>query len=103
MKTFGVVLRRGKGVPFETLVEDACASGATPKGTVLTLLSVYRDLKRQIAAFDRELRCYVRTSEVCRRLMTIPGIGPLTAVAFVTAVDDPSKFANHETLGRILG
>jgi transposase len=103
LKTFGVVLRRGKGVPFENLVEDACASGATPKGTVLTLLSVYRDLKRQIAAFDRELRCYVRTSEVCRRLMTIPGIGPLTAAAFVTAVDDPSKFAKSRNVGAYLG
>lgn len=70
---------------------------------MLTLLSVYRDLKRQIAAFDRELRCYVRTSGVCRRLMTIPGIGPLTAAAFVTAVDDPSKFAKSRNVGAYLG
>ena len=45
----------------------------------------------------------VRTSEVCRRLMTIPGIGPLTAAAFVTAVDDPSKFAKSRNVGAYLG
>jgi transposase len=103
LRTFGLVLRRGRGVPFERLVQDACASGAAPKATVLTLLSVYQDLKRQIAAFDREVRRYVRGNDVCRRLMTIPGIGPLTAAAFVTAVDDPSKFAKSRSVGAYLG
>lgn len=103
LKTFGAVLRRGKGVSFERLVEDACGSTGMPKVTVLTLLSVYRDLKRQIAAFDSEVRRYVRASEVCRRLMTIPGIGPLTAAAFVTVVDNPSKFAKSRSVGAYLG
>ncbi len=35
--------------------------------------------------------------------MTIPGIGALTAVAFVTAVDDPSKFAKSSSVGAYLG
>jgi transposase len=32
-----------------------------------------------------------RASEACRRLMTIPGVGELIALAFVAAIDDPSR------------
>lgn len=104
LKTFGVVLKRRSGLPFEKLVIEACGQDDCPAvHTVRSLLTVYSGLKQQIRSLDRELLGYARGSEVCRRLMTIPGIGPLSAIAFVTAIDDPSRFAKSSSVGAYLG
>lgn len=104
LKTFGVVLRRRDGLSFETLVREACAPNAGRVGhTVHALLTVYSGLKQQILCLDRELARYARGSATCRRLMSIPGIGLLTAIAFITAIDDPVRFAKSSSVGAYLG
>src|SRR5256714_14644839 len=45
-----------------------------------------------IVAIDGDIRRMVRASDACRRLMSIPGVGQLTALAFTAAVDDPKRF-----------
>ena len=39
----------------------------------------------------------------CRQLMTVPGVGPLTAVAYVTTIDDPDRFHRSRDVGAHLG
>jgi transposase len=60
--------------------------------TVRSLLCVYSGLKEQIRHMDRELIDCARKSDVCRQLMTIPGVGVLTALAFVTATTSVTYF-----------
>ena len=104
LKTFGVVLRRRDGLTFEALVNEACLqAGNRLSHTINSLPSVYAGLKQQILCLDRELIRYARESEICRRLMTIPGIGILTAIAFVTTIDDPVRFAKSSSVGAYLG
>jgi len=104
LKTFGIVLTRRTGAPFERLVKEACNDDASMLNrTVHSLLSVYTGLKSQIHCLDRELLAYARKSAVSRHLMSIPGVGVLTALAFVTAVDDPTKFAKSRSVGAYLG
>ncbi len=58
------------------------------------------------AEFDRLHRMWlevVRGDPLCRRLMTIPGVGPITALAFKTAVDIPQRFAKSKTVGAHFG
>lgn len=43
----------------------------------------------KVTALERQLLRRARRHEVCHRLMTVPGVGPLTALAFVTTVDEP--------------
>ena len=43
-----------------------------------------------VVAIDADIKRMVRASDACRRLMSIPGVGQLTALAFTAAVDDPS-------------
>jgi len=45
----------------------------------------------------------VRASDACRRLMSIPGVGQLTALAFTAAVDDPRRFRRSRDIGAYLG
>jgi transposase len=44
-----------------------------------------------------------RRDEVCRRLMTVPGVGPVTALSFCSAVDDPLRFSRSRAVGAHFG
>jgi transposase len=56
-----------------------------------------------VAAIDADMRRMTRASEPCRRLMTIPGVGQLTVLAFVAAIDDPSRIRRSRDVGAYLG
>ena len=56
-----------------------------------------------VAAIDADIRRMTRASGACRRLMTIPGVGQLTALAFVAAIDDPSRIHRSRDIGAYLG
>jgi len=45
----------------------------------------------------------VRRDELCRRFMRIPGVGPSSALAFKTVVDDPRRFRHSRTVGAYFG
>jgi transposase len=55
------------------------------------------------AAIDADMRRMTTASLACRRLMTIPGVGQLTAFAFVAAIDDPSRIRRSRDVGAYLG
>jgi transposase len=56
-----------------------------------------------VAAIDADIKKMARVSGACRRLMTIPGVGQLTALAFTAAVDDPERFRRSRDIGAYLG
>jgi transposase len=103
LKTFGIILTRRTGAPFERLVTEACDDDSMLGRTVHSLLAVYVGLKSQIHRLDRELIAFARKSAVSRQLMSIPGVGVLTALAFVTAIVDPAKFSKSRSVGAYLG
>ena len=56
-----------------------------------------------VAAIDADIRRMTRASAACQRLMTIQGVGQLTALAFVAAIDDPSRIRRSRDIGAYLG
>lgn len=78
-----------RNLPVPTYIEQALISIET--------------LNAQVLASDREMRKRARASELCRRLMTVPGVGPVTALAFVAAIDDVSRFPHAYRLQSYLG
>ena len=56
-----------------------------------------------VATIDADIRRMTRASAACRRLMTIRGVGQLTALAFVAAIDDPSRIRRSRDIGAYLG
>ena len=53
-----------------------------------------------------DLPCFflmVAQSELCRRLMAIPGVGPVTALSFMTAIDDPTRFRRSRDVAAYFG
>lgn len=67
------------------------------------LLEVRSKLRENFAALHRKLLAFVRDNEVCRRLTTIPGVGPVMALAYTATVDIPARFRNSKAVGPIFG
>ena len=104
LKTFGIVLPRTHRTSLENLVEEQHFGGTPMLGdTLRSLVAVYKALKGQIKGLDRQLQACARQSPVCRLLMTVPGVGPLTALAFVSTVDDPKRFSKSRNVGAYFG
>lgn len=103
-KTFGVILKPQRRQGFEMLVQNACdGEGRMVADTVTAMLTVYKGLKQQIRLIETQLIAYAKDNVACRLIMSIPGIGPLTAIAFTTAIDDPHRFAKSRAVAAYLG
>ena len=72
---------------------EALAEGNPVLAPLVTCLNeVRRHVAAQISALDREIGRIVRNDTTLRRFVTVPGVGPITALAFVSTIDDPSRF-----------
>ena len=60
-------------------------------------------LRAEFARLHRRMLAIVRGDAVCRRLMTVPGVGALVALTFKTAVDDPERFRRAKAVGAHFG
>lgn len=67
------------------------------------LLTSIEDLTKQIKASDKQVREIAKSCDVCQRLMTTPGVGPLTAVRFVATLDDHTRFSSAHGVQSYLG
>ena len=103
LKTFGLVISRASGKGFEDRVREI-SKGQVELGIVIdSLLTVWRSICEQIEGMDRIIGAHARQNPVCRRLMTVPGVGPVTALAFTAVIDDPGRFRKSSSVGAYLG
>jgi transposase len=66
-------------------------------------LALLDALKLQVKAADQQLLKLADEHPVCRKLMTTPGVGPVTAVRFVAALDDVTRFRDGHAVASYLG
>lgn len=100
---FGVRLPRGLSPMFIKRALQAGEGIDGLSGAMRGLLEARAAVLTAIAAIDLDMKRLARSSDACRRLMTIPGVGHLTALAFVAAVDDVGRFRRSRELGPYLG
>jgi transposase len=58
---------------------------------------------RITAGFERHVRQLAKEDPVCRRLMSMPGIGAVVALTYRSAVDDPARFTSSKKVGPWVG
>lgn len=102
LRSFGIRLPKGVGgfvarVRMQLTEHPNLAIVAEP------LLDVRRSLDQSLDKLDREVGRRVKADPVCRRLMSVPGVGPVTALCFVSTIDDPTRFTKSRTVGAYLG
>lgn len=103
LKTFGVVLAPGKGGTFEKMVMSRCPDDAAIRSAIEALLCAWRVAGERQRALDAQLIRLARSTDVCHRMMSVPGVGAITALTFVTAIDDPKRFGRCGDVGAYLG
>jgi transposase len=103
MKTFGLLVPAGKGSTFEKNVRRLLVDQEGLARIVLPILEAWRSMRVRAAELGRQLVAGARQSEACRILMSIPGIGAITATSFSTAIEDPENFKKSRSVGAWLG
>jgi transposase len=78
-------------------------SATTLPAYVERQLQLIETLSEQIAEADRELKKIANEDPVCSRLMTVPGVGPVTAVRFAAALDEVERFDDVHAVASYLG
>ncbi|MCW2286818.1 transposase [Rhodoblastus acidophilus] len=95
----GLVTRKS----FESRVRELCAGQMMLEQICSAMLAARSSLLAEYSKLHKEMLSIVRKDEVCRRLMTTPGVGPLVAITFKTAVDDPERISKSKAIGPLFG
>ena len=103
LKTFGLLPGGVRGLPFDRRVEALLEDRVDLAPIVRPMLAAWRQLREQIGVFDKAIRTIVRESATCRLLMSVPGIGALSVLAYVSTVEDPTRFNRSRSVGAHLG
>lgn len=104
LKVFGVVLERNNGVSFEARVSEVARDNSgVLELSLRTLLATLKTVREQVEKLDRMAISQAKQNPICRHLMSIPGVGALTSVAYVTAIEDPGKFRKSRNVGAFFG
>ena len=103
VKTFGIVLPPGKGGTFVREVEAQMPNDPIVQTVIGSLLSVWKTITLELKRLDTEIGKIARASSVHQNLMTVPGVGVVTAAAYVATVDCPERFSRAKDVGAYLG
>jgi transposase len=109
LKPFGLVVVRGGVVPDvfrERVIEALCVAedhGVKIRAMVLPPLDLYKSACSQLAVLTKQVEAMANADPICRRLMTAPGVGPVIALSFMSAVDYPERFKKAEDVGAYFG
>jgi transposase len=103
MKNHVLVIGRASGNVFRRRIEELLGCDGLLWEAVRPLLEVRENVAQEVAALHRRLLALARNNEGSRRSMTVPGVGPMTALAFHSAIDDPSRFRRSRSVGAYVG
>ena len=103
LRNFGLKVGVVGTVKFEARIKELVEKLPDLMTLVEPLLVVRRALREQIGILHRRLLAIVRDDEVCRRLMTVPGVGPVVALTYRATVDVPARFRKSKAVGAVFG
>jgi len=103
LRNFGLKVGMVGKVKFEARIRELVENFPDLAELVEPLLVVRRVLHQQIGILHRRLLAIVRDDDVCRRLMTVPGVGPVVALTYRATVDVPARFRKSKAVGAVFG
>jgi transposase len=88
---------------FAVRVRELTAADPVLSALAEPLLTIIAAMTRELAQLTERVLDIARAEPVCRRLMGVPGVGPLTALAFRATIDRPERFRHSRDVGAHLG
>jgi transposase len=103
LRNFGLKVGMVGTVRFEARIRELVEDLPELAALIEPLLIVRRTLREQVVILHRRLLAIVRDDEVCQRLMTIPGVGPVVSLTYRATVDVPARFRKSKSVGAVFG
>ena len=103
LRNFGLKVGKTSRLMFEERVVDLVVDQPALARLVEPMLRARAQLMDSFSEMNRMMLDEVRADPVCRRLMTVPGVGPVTALTFRATVDVPARFAHSRSVGAHFG
>lgn len=103
LRPLGLKIGAVTRVRFEARVRQLIGMDRVLLAIFEPLLRSHKILRESLADLHRLVLRAVRTDPICRRLMTMPGIGPVTALTYRATIDDPKRFRQSRSVGAYLG
>lgn len=103
LKIFGLRMGVCNKHGFEARARELVGDDAVLSGLVEAMLRVRAVLVTEVARLHKLVMGIVARDELCRRYLRIPGVGPITALCFKTAIDDPARFKSAKIVGAYFG
>ena len=102
LKSLGIVLGKAGGRTLPSKIVATLRQAPHLQPLIEPLLLAHSALITQILKYDGQIRDLARSDQTVRRLMTVPGVSPVTALAFASTVDDPKRFKRASGHGVLL-
>ena len=99
----GFKIAAGRVYSFDQRADAMIRSEGVLRDVMDALLAARRAIASQVEALSQRVSDLAAQDTVCRNFMTVPGVGPITALAFRAAVDVPQRFARSRDVGVHLG
>lgn len=109
LRPFGGIVVRG-GLKPDSLRErildvtkEVSDRGHDLEASLLPLLGLHRQIVAQIVQYEKQVEELAKSNPICRNFMTVPGVGPVVALSFYAAIEDPKRFTRSCDVAAYLG
>jgi transposase len=103
VKNLGRVIGRAKFNSFTARAVELIEDRPELAAVVAPLLKAREAIEKQIDDLDRKVLKLAQHDAQIRRFMTVPGVGPITALCFKATIDDPTRFKRSRSVGAYIG
>jgi transposase len=103
LKNLGLVIGRAKFNVFGVRTEELIKDRPELVAVIRPLLAARKAIEEQVGDLDRKVLQLARHDMQVRSFMTVPGVGPVTALCFKATIDDPTRFKRSRSVGAYVG
>jgi transposase len=103
LRGFGLKVGKTTNPGFGKRIRELVANQASLEMIAEALLSVHAVLLREFKAFEKQVRSMARSDTKARLLMSTPSVGPIVALTYASAIDDPGRFKSSKRVGAHFG
>jgi transposase len=103
LRGFGLKVGETKASDFVGRIRELVRGHPSLERISEALLTIHAALQQEFKGFEKQVRQMARTDAKTRLLMSTPSVGPIVALTFVSAIDDPVRFKSSKQVGAHFG
>jgi transposase len=103
LRGFGLKVGKTTELEFAGRIKELVAGHPHLEMIAKALLAVHEVLQKEFKAFEKQVRTIARSDTRARLLMSTPGVGPIVALTYASAIDDPGRFKSSKQVGAHFG